>query len=71
MTSMCFVGKKGKKKKGVTVDLMTFLNEARNGPTPNMPLKSSSWADDVEDDHGESKELSLDSAIQLEIEALF
>lgn len=58
---MCFAGKKGKKKKGVTVDLMTFLGDDRNGPTPNMPLKSSSWADDVEDDHGMSRELSLNS----------
>ncbi|XP_025987730.2 eukaryotic translation initiation factor 4B isoform X2 [Solenopsis invicta] len=43
-------GKKSKKKKGVTVDLWSFLAEG-NGPTPNVPMKSSNWADDVEDDH--------------------
>ncbi|KYN44088.1 Eukaryotic translation initiation factor 4B, partial [Trachymyrmex septentrionalis] len=43
-------GKKNKKKKGVTVDLWSFLADG-NGPTPNIPLKSSNWADDVEDDH--------------------
>ncbi|KAL6268813.1 hypothetical protein P5V15_001937 [Pogonomyrmex californicus] len=43
-------GKKNKKKKGVTVDLWSFLAEG-NGQTPNIPLKSSNWADDVEDDH--------------------
>ncbi|XP_012060528.1 PREDICTED: eukaryotic translation initiation factor 4B-like [Atta cephalotes] len=42
--------KKNKKKKGVTVDLWSFLADG-NGPTPNIPLKSSNWADDVEDDH--------------------
>lgn len=42
-------GKKGKKKKGVTVDLWSFLADGTG--TPNVPLKSSSWADDVEDDH--------------------
>ncbi|XP_014470346.1 PREDICTED: eukaryotic translation initiation factor 4B [Dinoponera quadriceps] len=42
-------GKKGKKKKGVTVDLWAFLADGKSNP--NVPLKSSSWADDVEDDH--------------------
>lgn len=47
-----FVGKKGKKKKGVTVNLMSFLADGKSNS--NVPLKSTSWADDVEDDHGES-----------------
>ncbi|XP_043678563.1 eukaryotic translation initiation factor 4B isoform X1 [Vespula pensylvanica] len=43
-------GKKGKKKKNCkTVDLMSFL--ADGGGTPTIPLKSTSWADDVEDEH--------------------
>ncbi|XP_032682160.1 eukaryotic translation initiation factor 4B-like [Odontomachus brunneus] len=42
-------GKKGKKKKGVTVDLWSFLADGKSNP--NVPLKTSSWADDVEDDH--------------------
>lgn len=46
-----FLGKKGKKKKGVTVDLCTFLADG-SGPVPTIPLKSSSWAEDVEDEHG-------------------
>lgn len=54
---MCSVGKKGKKKKGKTVDLWSFLAEG-SGPTPNIPLKSSNWVDDVEDDHGKPRESS-------------
>ncbi|XP_043487360.1 eukaryotic translation initiation factor 4B isoform X1 [Polistes fuscatus] len=43
-------GKKGKKKKNCkTVDLMSFL--ADGGGTPTIPLKSTNWADDVEDEH--------------------
>ncbi|XP_025153882.1 eukaryotic translation initiation factor 4B-like [Harpegnathos saltator] len=42
-------GKKGKKKKGVTLDLMSFLADGKS--SPNVALKSTSWADDVEDDH--------------------
>ncbi|EFN64292.1 Eukaryotic translation initiation factor 4B [Camponotus floridanus] len=56
-------GKKGKKKKGVTVDLWSFLAEG-SGPTPNIPLKSSNWVDDVEDDHeGYSSRSSKDPVI--------
>ncbi|XP_070165895.1 eukaryotic translation initiation factor 4B [Polyergus mexicanus] len=56
-------GKKGKKKKGVTVDLWSFLADG-NGPTPNIPLKSSNWVDDVEDDHeGYSSRSSKDPVI--------
>lgn len=47
---MYFVDKKGKKKKGKTVDLWSFLADGNS--VPNVPLKSTSWADDVEDDHG-------------------
>ncbi|XP_071646164.1 uncharacterized protein Eif4b isoform X2 [Temnothorax longispinosus] len=44
-------GKKNKaKKKGKTVDLWTYLADG-NGQAPNIPMKSSNWADDVEDDH--------------------
>ncbi|XP_020296060.1 eukaryotic translation initiation factor 4B-like [Pseudomyrmex gracilis] len=43
-------GKKGKKKKGVTIDLCTFLADG-SGPVPTIPVKTSSWAEDVEDDH--------------------
>jgi len=56
--TVCFTGKKNKKKKGVTVDLWSFLADG-NGPAPNIPLKSSNWADDVEDDHGKSEKLPL------------
>ncbi|KAG7197491.1 hypothetical protein KM043_013338 [Ampulex compressa] len=42
-------GKKGKKKKCKTVDLMSFL--ADGSGTPTVPLKSSSWVDEVEDEH--------------------
>lgn len=52
-----FAGKKGKKKKGVTVDLWSFLADG-NGPTPNIPLKSSNWVDEVEDEHGKAIDLS-------------
>ncbi|CAL1677511.1 unnamed protein product [Lasius platythorax] len=56
-------GKKGKKKKGVTVDLSTFLADG-NGPAPNLPMKSSNWVDDVEDDHeGYSSRSSKDPVI--------
>ncbi|KAH0951032.1 hypothetical protein HN011_010131 [Eciton burchellii] len=56
-------GKKGKKKKGVTVDLWSFLADGK-GPTPNIPLKSSSWADDVENDReGYSSRSSKDPVI--------
>lgn len=49
--STIYLGKKGKKKKNCkTVDLMSFL--ADGGGTPTIPLKSTSWADDVEDEHG-------------------
>ncbi|EZA53098.1 hypothetical protein DMN91_003056 [Ooceraea biroi] len=55
-------GKKGKKKKGTTVNLMSFL--ATQNPAQNKPLKSSSWADDVEDDHeGYSSRSSKDPVI--------
>ncbi|XP_018314509.1 eukaryotic translation initiation factor 4B isoform X4 [Mycetomoellerius zeteki] len=59
---MSSAGKKNKKKKGVTVDLWSFL-AGGNGPTPNIPLKSSNWADDVEDDHGFSSRSSKDPVI--------
>lgn len=42
----------------MTVNLWSFLADG-NGPAPNIPLKSSNWADDVEDDHGKSEESSL------------
>ncbi|XP_043252681.1 eukaryotic translation initiation factor 4B-like isoform X1 [Colletes gigas] len=42
-------GKKGKKKKGTTVDLMSFL--ADGGATPAVPVKPLSWADEMEEDH--------------------
>jgi hypothetical protein len=54
-----FIGKKGKKKKGVTVDLWSFLADGK-GPTPNIPLKSSSWADDVENDRGKQNYYNLE-----------
>ncbi|XP_011310027.1 eukaryotic translation initiation factor 4B [Fopius arisanus] len=41
--------KKGKKAKMQTVALTEFL--ASNGGAPTIPLKSTSWADDVEDEH--------------------
>ncbi|XP_036147304.1 eukaryotic translation initiation factor 4B isoform X2 [Monomorium pharaonis] len=56
-------GKKNKKKKGVTLDLMSFLADG-SGPTVNVPMKSSNWADDVEDDHeGFSSRSSKDPVI--------
>lgn len=42
----------------MTVNLYSFLADG-NGPAPNIPLKSSNWADDVEDDHGKLEESSL------------
>lgn len=43
-------GKKGKKKKCKTVDLMSFL--ADGGATPTVPVKPlSSWIDDMEEEH--------------------
>lgn len=39
----------------MTVDLWSFLADG-SGPTPNIPMKSSNWVDDVEDDHGKSRE---------------
>jgi len=59
ITSVYFIGKKGKKKKGVTVDLWSFLADGK-GPTPNIPLKSSSWADDVENDRGKQNYYNLE-----------
>ncbi|XP_066598017.1 eukaryotic translation initiation factor 4B-like isoform X2 [Prorops nasuta] len=44
-------GKKGKKKKGKTLDLNSFLSE-NGGPTTGIVIKTSSWADDVDDEHG-------------------
>lgn len=44
-------GKKGKKSKGKTVALQDFLADTPGG-LANIPLKSTNWADDVEDDHG-------------------
>ncbi|XP_063976536.1 eukaryotic translation initiation factor 4B isoform X2 [Diachasmimorpha longicaudata] len=41
--------KKGKKAKMQTVALTEFL--ASNGGAPTIPFKSTSWADDVEDEH--------------------
>ncbi|KAL0119435.1 hypothetical protein PUN28_007731 [Cardiocondyla obscurior] len=56
-------GKKNKKKKGVTVNLYSFLADG-SSPTPNIPLKSSNWADDVEDEHeGFSSRNSKDPVI--------
>lgn len=44
-----FTGKKGKKKKGKTVALTEFLADGGNpGPT----IKSTNWADEVENEHG-------------------
>lgn len=44
-------GKKGKKKKCKTVDLMSFL--ADGGGTPTVPVKPfSSWIDEMEEEHG-------------------
>ncbi|KAK2589267.1 hypothetical protein KPH14_007824 [Odynerus spinipes] len=55
-------GKKGKKKKNCkTVDLMAFL--ADGGGTPTIPLKSTSWADDVEDDHGYTSRSSKEPVV--------
>lgn len=46
-------GKKGKKKKGKTVGLMSFL--ADGGTIPTVPVKPlGSWVDEVEDEHGKS-----------------
>lgn len=42
-----FIGKKGKKTKGQTLALTEFL-----GGAPTVPIKSTNWADDVEDEHG-------------------
>ncbi|XP_033353992.1 eukaryotic translation initiation factor 4B [Bombus vosnesenskii] len=43
-------GKKGKKKKCKTVDLMSFL--ADGGATPTVPVKSlSSWIEEMEEEH--------------------
>lgn len=43
-------GKKGKKKKGKTIDLMSFLADG-SGAQPAVPVKPMSWADDVEEEH--------------------
>ena len=44
-------GKKGKKKKCKTVDLMSFL--ADGGGTPTVPVKPlTSWIDEMEEEHG-------------------
>lgn len=43
-------GKKGKKKKCKTVDLMSFLADGSGAP-PAVPVKPINWADDVEEEH--------------------
>ncbi|XP_076239207.1 eukaryotic translation initiation factor 4B [Calliopsis andreniformis] len=54
--------KKGKKKKGKTVDLMSFL--ADGGGTPTVPVKSlSSWADDMEEEHGYTSRSSKEPVV--------
>lgn len=45
-----FTGKKGKKTKGQTIALTEFLAP---GGVPTVSLKSTSWADDYEEDHGD------------------
>ena len=47
-------GKKGKKSKGKTVALHDFLADTPGG-LPSMPLKSTNWADDIEDEHGKCR----------------
>lgn len=47
MYTYSFVGKKNKKTKGQTLALTEFL-----GGVPTVPIKSTNWADDVEDEHG-------------------
>ncbi|XP_033224346.1 eukaryotic translation initiation factor 4B-like isoform X2 [Belonocnema kinseyi] len=43
-------GKKGKKSKGKTVALHDFLADTPGG-LPSIPLKSTNWADDIEEEH--------------------
>ncbi|XP_003703921.1 eukaryotic translation initiation factor 4B isoform X1 [Megachile rotundata] len=45
---MSAAGKKGKKKKGKTLDLMSFL--ADGSGTPTVPVKSGCWADETDDE---------------------
>ncbi|XP_076174720.1 eukaryotic translation initiation factor 4B isoform X2 [Ptiloglossa arizonensis] len=55
-------GKKGKKKKGKTVGLMSFL--ADGGTIPTVPVKPlGSWVDEVEDEHGFTSRSSKEPVI--------
>ena len=48
-----FTGKKGKKSKWQPVPLQTLIPQSAGG-FPAMPKMTSSWADEPDDDHGES-----------------
>nr|XP_033336858.1 eukaryotic translation initiation factor 4B isoform X2 [Megalopta genalis] len=55
-------GKKGKKKKCKTLDLMAFL--ADGGTTPTVPIKPlTNWADDTEEEHGYTSRSSKEPVV--------
>jgi hypothetical protein len=68
----CVLGKKSKKMKGKTLGLTEFLADGSTGPGAGQTVitrKSSSWADDVENEDGKHF-FFLHSSILL-ISALF